>query len=56
MGSYNRDFEDSIISLFKRRPCNLEDISDALGLRVNEIADYPQELGKKNIDSVISEG
>jgi len=38
-----------IISLIKRRPCTTEDISKALGLRIDEVVKYLEKLLKEGV-------
>ncbi|OYT27879.1 MAG: radical SAM protein [Candidatus Altiarchaeales archaeon ex4484_96] len=55
--SYKRDVEESILDLLGRRPCTLGDLSVCLGLHVNEVVKYLQELMKnKKIESISSGG
>ncbi len=52
-GAYKKDIESLIIQTIKRRPCTLEDLSQILGLRVNEINKYLGVLEKdKKIQTV----
>lgn len=47
--SFSRDIEENILSTLKRRPCTAEDLSQVLGLHLNEITKYLQallEIGK----------
>ena len=41
---YHKDIENTIIQLIKRRPCTLEDLSQTLGLHINEINKYLEVL------------
>ncbi len=45
---YKRDVEKLILSMVKRRPLTLVDISQCLGLHRNEIIKYVETLEKKN--------
>lgn len=44
--AYHTDTESGIIELIKRRPCTLEDLSETLGLHINEINKYIETLLK----------
>ncbi len=44
--AYHTDIESGIIELIKRRPCTLEDLSETLGLHINEINKYIETLLK----------
>jgi len=46
--AYKRDVEERILSMIKRRPVTLVDISYSLGLHRNEIIKYLQVLEKKH--------
>lgn len=46
--AYKRDVEKSILSMVKRRPVTLVDISHSLGLHRNEIIKYVETLEKKH--------
>lgn len=50
--SFSKDIEDNIISTLKRRPCTSIDLSEILGIHLNEINKYLQALIKAGkIDS-----
>ena len=42
--SYHKDIEQQIIETIKRRPCTDKDLSEMLGLHINEINKYLSEL------------
>jgi len=42
--SFSKDIEDSIISTIRRRPCTANDLSEILGIHLNEINKYLQVL------------
>ena len=44
IASFNHNIEDKIIATIKRRPCTAEDLSETLGLHINEINKYLQTL------------
>lgn len=46
--SYNKDIEQQIIETIKRRPCTGKDLSEMLGLHINEINKYLSELLHKD--------
>ena len=46
---YNIDVEKELISLLKRRPCKLKEMSVSLGIHPNELIKYVTELESKNI-------
>jgi wyosine [tRNA(Phe)-imidazoG37] synthetase (radical SAM superfamily) len=49
--SFSRDIEENIISTLRRRPCTAKDLSEILGIHLNEINKYLQaliETGKIN--------
>ena len=51
--SYRKDIETAIIETIQRRPCTLVDLSEILGLHINEINKYLDVLEKKkSIESV----
>lgn len=43
-GVYSRNIEDSIITLLKRRPCTMSDMSSSLGIHRNELTKYLGEM------------
>ncbi len=45
--SFRKDVEDMIIETIKRRPCTLRDLSNILGLHINEINKYLDVLEKE---------
>ena len=50
----DKDIEDNILSMLRRRPVSLEDISNSLGISRNEVIKYVQILKEKDlIDSKI---
>ncbi len=51
--SYKVDIENAILQTISRRPCTLEDLSSILGLHINELNKYLNELLKNN--RIISE-
>jgi transcription initiation factor IIE alpha subunit len=42
--SYQKDVEQQIIETIKRRPCTDKDLSEMLGIHINEINKYLSEL------------
>lgn len=46
--SYRSDLETAILETVARRPCTLQDLSDILGLHVNELNKYLNVLEKEN--------
>ncbi len=49
--SFSKDIEDNVISTLRRRPCTARDLSEILGVHLNEINKYIQvliEAGKIN--------
>ncbi|MFZ5517489.1 MAG: radical SAM protein [Candidatus Zhuqueibacterota bacterium] len=42
--SYHEDIESGILEMIRRRPCTLEDLSETLGLHINEINKYLETL------------
>lgn len=44
MASYRKDVENVIMETINRRPCTLDDLSDILGLHVNELNKYLDAL------------
>ncbi|MCK4359039.1 MAG: radical SAM protein [Candidatus Cloacimonetes bacterium] len=44
IASFNHNIEDKIITTIKRRPCTAEDLSETLGIHINEINKYLQAL------------
>ena len=43
---FSRDIEDNIISILKRRPCTARDLSEMLGMHLNEVNKYLRLLIK----------
>jgi len=44
MKAYEKDMEKRILTLLKRRPCTVEDISNVLGIHRNEVVKYLEVL------------
>jgi len=44
--SHDKDIETAIVSLLKRRPCMVDDISNSLGVHRNEVIKYVNSLTK----------
>ena len=55
--AYLKDVEDEILTLISRRPVTSRDISSSLGLHINEVIKYVEDLEKrKKISSKIYQG
>ncbi|MDO9465576.1 MAG: radical SAM protein [bacterium] len=55
--AYLKDVEDEILTLINRRPVTSKDISSSLGLHINEVIKYVEDLEKqKKISSKIYQG
>ncbi|MDY6915022.1 MAG: radical SAM protein [Candidatus Cloacimonadota bacterium] len=46
--SYNQDIEKTILETISRRPCTDKDLCEILGLHINELNKYLQQLQKEN--------
>lgn len=47
--AYGKDIEDVMLTMIKRRPVSLEDISSSLGVHRNEAVKYLQALERENL-------
>lgn len=47
--AYRKDIEDAMLTMVKRRPVSLEDISSSLGIHQNEVVKYVQALERENL-------
>jgi len=55
--AYLKDVEEEILTLISRRPVTSKDISSSLGLHINEVIKYVEDLEKqKKISSKIYQG
>ncbi|MBC8527765.1 MAG: radical SAM protein [Candidatus Cloacimonetes bacterium] len=52
IASFDHNIEERIIATIRRRPCTAEDLSETLGIHINEINKYLQSLLERNIIKV----
>ena len=53
--SYRKDAEEAILETISRRPCTLNDLSNILGIHINEINKYLNVLEEDNKIEVIKQ-
>jgi len=47
--AYRKDTEEQILTLLRRRPCTIADISESLGIHQNEVIKYITEMTKQKL-------
>jgi len=52
----SEDMESEVLSLLKRRPCTVDDISDSLGIHMNEVIKYVNHLTRNGFIRRVKHG